>query len=211
MGPKGNSQQSPGSPKDQPARGTPQPRGKIGAIVKSTQPYIWRLVPRSAKNGASLSIWRSRRRAPQSGFVNVRSGTRPCCNRVQSAGRTQKWRFCPSKKRHLAPFSATFSSIFPVFFQRVNSECRFGRELSPRNGARRFRARLPAGCRKRSNDRSAGANASLVRVPIHDIRQIRGDPIRIFGFANLVSHVTHARDGSFRAVGSQSPRTHRNA
>ena len=83
---------------------------------------------RPAKNGASLSIWRSRRRARQAHSVNVRLGRRECCNRAQPARSTAKWRFWPSKKRHKAPFSATFSSIFPVFFQRAYSEWRFGRE-----------------------------------------------------------------------------------
>ena len=125
MGPKWNSQQSPGSPKEQPARGTPQPPDKIGPIVKSTRCFVLRPV----KNGAPLPIWRSRRRARQPGSANVRSGRRACCNRLQSARSTAKWRFCPSKKRHLAPFSATFSSIFPVFFQLAFSEWRFGREF----------------------------------------------------------------------------------
>ena len=88
-----------------------------------------RFVPRTAKNGASLSIWRSRRRSRQPGSVNVKSCRHACCNRVQSARSTAKWRFWPSKKRHKAPFSATFSSIFPVFFQRAYSEWRFGREF----------------------------------------------------------------------------------
>ncbi len=107
----------------------PQPRDKIAAIVKSTLSYICPFVPRTAKNGASLQTWRLRRRARQPGSVNVKACSRACSNRAQPVGRTEKWRFGPSQKRHFAPFSGTFSSIFPVFFQRAYSEWRFGREF----------------------------------------------------------------------------------
>jgi hypothetical protein len=83
---------------------------------------------RPAKNGAPRPIWRVRRRERQPGSVIVRSDRRASCNRVQPARSTPKWRFRPSKKRHSAPFSATLSSIFPVFFQRASPEWRFGRE-----------------------------------------------------------------------------------
>ena len=60
--------------------------------------------------------------------MNVKSGRRACCSRAHSTRSGAKWRFWPSKKRHKAPFSATFSSIFPVFFQRTYSEWHFGRK-----------------------------------------------------------------------------------
>jgi hypothetical protein len=67
-------------------------------------------------NGASLPNRTARRRGRQPNPVNVRSGRRACCNRVQWSKSTAKWRFGPSKKRHFAPDSATFLAIFPVFF-----------------------------------------------------------------------------------------------
>jgi hypothetical protein len=44
--------------------------------------------------------------------VNVKPGRRACCNRAQSARRTAKWRFGPSKKRHFAPLFRRFSPCF---------------------------------------------------------------------------------------------------
>ena len=52
------------------------PDNKLGTIVKSSRSYIYRFVPRPAKNGASLSIWRLRRRGEQPRSVNVKSGRR---------------------------------------------------------------------------------------------------------------------------------------
>ena len=62
----------------------------------------------------ALPIWRARRRARQPDSVNVRSGRRPRCNRVQSEGIMAKWRFRPLEK---APFSVVLRHFFDDFLR----------------------------------------------------------------------------------------------
>jgi hypothetical protein len=141
-----------------------------------------------AKNGAPLSIWRVRRRARQPGSMNVRSGRRACCNRVQSPRRTAKWRFGPPKKRHFAPFSPTFSSIFPVFYQRAWPEWRFARECDPEVRfsclaiASSANSRFTWGPRRIELNRVASATSATFRNRLH--RKL---------LQRLVSHASHAQ------------------
>jgi hypothetical protein len=60
--------------------------------------------------------------------VNVRSCRRASRYPEQPARSTTKWRFGPSKKRHFPSFSATFSTIFSVFFHERAFEGAIGRE-----------------------------------------------------------------------------------
>ena len=121
-----------------------RPKRPTESSQSSNLPCLTRsLVPRTAKNGASLLIWRPRRRARQPGSLDIKPCRSAFCNRAQPPGSSAKWRFCPSKKRHKAPFSATFSSIFPVFFQRAWPKWRSGRECDPE--MRTARLRYPPG------------------------------------------------------------------
>jgi len=51
--------------------------------------------------------------------TDLRSGRLAGCDLAPSAPATAKWRFRPSKKRHLAPFSITFLRIFSGFFREL--------------------------------------------------------------------------------------------
>jgi hypothetical protein len=124
------------------ASGAPLARDRIGAIVISTWFYICRFVPRPAKNGAPMPIRRARLRAQQPGSLNVRSSRRACCNPIGEARSTAKWRFGPSKRRHLPSIFAPFSTFFPVFFRELALEGAIGRECDLQKDESR-RVRLP--------------------------------------------------------------------
>ena len=74
------------------------------------------LVPRTAKNGALMLIWRLRRRARQPGSLDVKSHRRVFCNRAQPPGSSAKWRFWPLKKRHKCAIFRHFFVDFPRVF-----------------------------------------------------------------------------------------------
>jgi len=97
-------------------RGLPSAHDKISTIVKSRLSHTCRSVPLSVKNGAPSPIrWASGGpRQPDS--ADVWSGRLTACDPPQSAPGTTKWRFRPSKKRHLSPFSTPFLPIFSGFF-----------------------------------------------------------------------------------------------
>jgi hypothetical protein len=63
--------------------------------------------------------------------TDVRSGRLAVCDLAPSAPSTAKWRFRPSKKRQLAPFSMTFLTIFLGFFCELAHEGANSREWGP--------------------------------------------------------------------------------
>jgi len=63
--------------------------------------------------------------------TDVRSGRLAGCDLGPSAPGTAKWRLRPSKKRHLAPFSITFLTVFSGFFCALAHQGANGRECGP--------------------------------------------------------------------------------
>jgi len=63
--------------------------------------------------------------------TDVRSGRLAGCDLAPSAPDTAKWRFRPSKNRHLAPFSITFLTVFSGFFCELSHQGANGRDCSP--------------------------------------------------------------------------------
>jgi hypothetical protein len=63
--------------------------------------------------------------------TDVTSGRLTVCDLAPSTTSTAKWRFRPSKNRHLAPFSTTFLAIFSVFFCEHSHQGTKWRECGP--------------------------------------------------------------------------------
>jgi hypothetical protein len=63
--------------------------------------------------------------------TDVRSGRLGVCDLAPSAQGTVKWRFGPSKNRHLAPFPTTFLTIFSGFFCELAHQGANWRECGP--------------------------------------------------------------------------------
>jgi hypothetical protein len=79
-------------------------------------------VPTSVKNGAPPPIPGAAVGSAQPDTTDVRSGALAGCDLAPSAAGTAKWRFRPWKKRHLAPFSSTFLTIFSGFFCELSHQ-----------------------------------------------------------------------------------------
>ena len=103
------------------------------ATVKYRRARTYRFKPLSVKNVAPLPMWRTGGCSMQPCSTDVRSYRLDVSNLVPPEERTAKWRFGPSKKRHLPPFSTTFSTIFPGFFQRTCLRWHFGANSAPKS------------------------------------------------------------------------------
>jgi hypothetical protein len=67
-------------------------------------------------NGARFPIWRVTSGWRQVESIDVKPGNSAASDPRPPAPTTAKWRFKRSEKRHLAPFSTPFLSIFSEFF-----------------------------------------------------------------------------------------------
>ena len=112
-------------------RGLPNARDKISAIVKSRRSYTCRSIPQSVKNGAPLPIGGAKGGSMQPDSTDVRSGRLAVCDLAPSAPSTAKWRFGPSKNRHLAPFFTSSLTVFFGFFRKLTQRGANWRELGP--------------------------------------------------------------------------------
>ena len=112
-----------------------------GSPVRARVREKWRSTANSRGQGGST----------RPAFTIVRSGRPAGCDLAPTAPGTAKWRFGPSKNRHLAPFSSTFWTIFSEFFHELAYQGANWRNSAPKSaGLEPFRIAGRHGARERT-------------------------------------------------------------
>ena len=129
-------------------------------------------MPHPLKNGAPSPIHVVDGGSRQAESPDVEAAGRPLCDLVPSAPSTAKWRFGPSKKRHLSPFPANSLTIISGFFTELGHQGEICRESDSEKGdfppvttsSRTGTDILPKGQRRMPDvSRGIGRSPSLAR------------------------------------------------